>query len=249
MLVAQLQDAGLPRRTEYIKQKLCTKKVHHNKKRAIWLGWLPGDRSLLKSKKERKDKVYGQVRVKCYFKSQSLHFQSCTICVKSQWVSASPGYVTAANLVSDFWGDVDQPSLYNSSFCIFCSSSSPSSRSVSSSVSTSSRSWRGYRQLLVSRHQQDPSPSTEQHLICSLLCHHIKTPRSLPPELQIWDIKDQKLIPTPSTPAARSLQLDTPHTCSSCSPLYPMYQVGSRSSQQRPSPPSAPACCTTARGS
>lgn len=37
-LVLPLHNLFLPRRTEYFKQKLCTKKVHHNKKRAQLAG-------------------------------------------------------------------------------------------------------------------------------------------------------------------------------------------------------------------
>lgn len=34
-LVLPLHNLLLPRRTEYFKQKLCTKKVHHNKKKKL----------------------------------------------------------------------------------------------------------------------------------------------------------------------------------------------------------------------
>lgn len=44
-LMLPLHNLLLPKRTEYFKQKLCTKKVHHNKKMspAGWAGYLVTD--------------------------------------------------------------------------------------------------------------------------------------------------------------------------------------------------------------
>lgn len=96
MLVARLQNVG-PLNSCYrfticfypeeqnTSNKSCVQKkyITIKKNKPSWLGWLPSDRSLLKQKERKDSQVYRQVRVKCYFKSQSLDFQSFTFCFKS----------------------------------------------------------------------------------------------------------------------------------------------------------------------